>query len=649
MATPERFLPKKKLSSFLSAISSLRKAHEKNNEVIRTEVDSNWYILYCKDSEHYYAVQKDGASTITSGKSCIRPAYRVNPDTRRFDYQELADEPGTRHYKFAVKEYTSAASLEEAIIEVNTFELLQFVEPIVTKDGKPTVVSVYFAGKPLTDLSGNTTSLLSSASFIDRLSLITKIMQQYLTLHTSDEQPRLHIDVKGQNIIINVGNDTEPQGRLIDFGSVLRMENQPKPVDTKISGMTNYAIAPEAIAKIDEGISYISAGDISGSATTKSDIYNLVAVFASILGESAPYANRHCTINDIPGSFNIAAIRQSIANGFKLDGLFSFSKKLDFHLPDETTIYFFRKIAELAPVKDKVLEAADGRSGYFQYANYLLYVENGNVYGYHQKIRNLAGKAAAIEANEDLKIDRLSGLDELSGYRRKNTGLALQYILEQEIRSFLETMEMEDPEKRPDTKETFCFFDTIRRIAYLAEQGNDPENPDKTLNAEQVTKAIKLLLSKIKLINFGLGEQPIIPYSTPITDDTKFFTILDYNFFNLIYDDNFSTHYQLLDDYVNALITYLDTDVGSDDEILSQPEWPSALTFSLPDEVRALNFFSTVSAEKIDGVRQTFADWRSAKSPAEYQQALQALSLFNSAKQAISRAPAVAASSSSQP
>ena len=69
MATAEALLPEKKLKSFLSAISSLKKARQRNNTVIRKNVDSNWYILYCKDSNHYYAVQRDSASTITSGRS----------------------------------------------------------------------------------------------------------------------------------------------------------------------------------------------------------------------------------------------------------------------------------------------------------------------------------------------------------------------------------------------------------------------------------------------------------------------------------------------------------------------------------------------------------------------------------------------------
>lgn len=642
MATPESELPKKNLKLFLNAISDLEYAHNKNNNILRKNINRNWYILYCKASDHYYAVQKDSASTITSGNSCIRPAYRVNPKTKQFDYEVLGDEPNTRHYKFAVKEYTKPSSSEEAHTEFSVFNSLQFAENIIIQDGKPTLISIYFAGEPLTDIRGNTTPLLNHASFIDRLTLIDQIMEQYLLLHNADGAPRLHIDVKGQNIIVNVGEGIQPQARLIDFGSVLSMTEKSIPVATTISGMTSYAIAPDAISDVDPTISYRLADVASGKVTTKSDIYNLVAVFASILGERQPYANRHCNISDLLGSFNIAAIRQSIANGFKTDGLFSFNKKLDFHLPNEEATYFFRKKTRPAPIKSTVIADANGLSGYFQYENHLLYVENDQVYGYHIKIRGLNKKIAGFQESEVLKVHDLCDLDTLSGYHRKNTGMLLQNILEQEIRVFLEAMGSVDPAKRPDTQETYCFFNTILRIANLAEYGKDPKHSDENFSADQVTKAIKLLLCQIQLINLGLGEHEIIPSSTPINAKTKFNKIVDYDFFNLIYDDQFTMHYELLNNYITKINDRLN------DDKLPQPEWPSELTIALSYEVRALSFFRGESDEVKANVKETFDSWKSNKSSKKYLSALHEFSIFNSLKAAQSPGPAIAASSSSQ-
>lgn len=516
---PQPELPKGYERMFRNAADALQKKHKADNSVVTHMIDGEpWMMVFCPDSSHYYAVQTDKVSTIESGKSCIRPGYRINPQSGEFECQTLEGDE-QEFFTFAVKQYASIDSKDEAAIEVETFQQHQFGESLLTSDdGYPIVISIYFPGEPLTNLEGKTTNLIANLSFAERIDLINQLSTQYYQLHHHHSGGKIHIDVKGPNIIINAGPGVKPRARFIDFGSVRKIGDVSESIDTSISGMTPYAIPPEALQKaVEAQKGSLAMHAVGGSVSTKSDVYGLTAIFGSILGAKEPYKERHCAFSRIPGFIDVAALRDTMDKGFSIQNIFGIPPSLSFYFPAQLTCGFYR-VNTLAPIKEVVLRNIQQDRCYIQYNNKLLYKDGGSLYGYDRQLRNTAQKTRDIKETETLSDFDLSRLDTIADYKRQTQGINVQSLLEPKIREFLQAMSNDDPAERPSSAMVREFFSTIHHMCQISESGFFH---GQALQPHEKHHALSLALLKLDLILLGAYEcgdlVPLKPSENPET------------------------------------------------------------------------------------------------------------------------------------
>ena len=474
------------------------------------KIDENWQ-MYLTDSNHYYAVQTDAARTITANTACIRKAYRIDPNTGNSLSQTLRDVGHEEHFLFAVKRFDSPRRLEEAKIEAETLQQHQFAEPLLIDDsGCPIVISVYYPGLPLTQLeTAQTQDIVKTLSFFQRIDLCYQLSKQYYHLHHHPDGAKLHIDVKGQNTIIYQGpSDERWRARLIDFGSVKRVEDATNPIPTTISGMTEYALAPEVISKpVEKNQPTWKMNLDSGSVSEKSDIYAFSAIVMSLLGASDPYQYRHvqqnATLNTC-GLYDIQTLKTAVTNDFSTTDIFNIHerKKLNYHFSGESCCKFFKQEG-LALTPKKVLETyATHQPCYIAYDNHLLYLEGNQVSGYARPLRL---KTLDIDNDKILTTDELARLDILSGYTRRHSGEPLQIRLQTAISSFLSSMTEPDPIQRPSSEEVYTFFKTVYAMCHLSEYHFDIFDEQQTIkNPQMLERQLQIMQVQLEFITLGI-------------------------------------------------------------------------------------------------------------------------------------------------
>jgi hypothetical protein len=502
------------------------------------KLNSHWEIY--RTPEHFYAVQTDAANTITANTANIRKAYRIDPATGNYLSHTLNDEGTEEHFTFAVKRFDSPQRHHEATIEAETLQQHQFAEPLIQlEDGCPVVISIYYPGIPLTRLeTAETQAHVRQLSFYQQTDLCYQLAKQYYQLHADSRGAKLHIDVKGQNTIIYRGpSDTRWRARLIDFGSVKRVENAQEPIEATINGMTEYAIAPEVISKTNTA--YWKMDINSGTVSEKTDIYAFSAILMSLFGATSPYQSRHVSQNAFPGFYDMAALKRSVSMPFQKTGIFTAqgNYRLAYHFSGQSNCRF-KRIKGLALEPQVVLTAYQSlQPCYLAYDNYLLYIDGGQVSGYGKPLRHMDKMVAGIDNDQILIADHLALLDTLSGRSRSHTGEQLQNILQTAINEFLDLMGHPDPNERPSSLETYTFFKTVFAMAHLSQCGTDffDEHP-RPQTPQMIERQLRIMQFQLDLMIKGLKV------NMRTTQE-------------IIQEHNFSESFEALKQYCNELET----------------------------------------------------------------------------------------------
>jgi hypothetical protein len=590
-------LPTNMSRTFRKAANSLSDTLKKDPTVVEHAINQNWKMLYCTNSQHYYAVRIDGASTIQSGRSCIRKAYRIDHQTGQCTSESAFEtDSGEEFFEFAVKEYSTPTAKVEAEMEVETLQQHQFSEDIVMNNGTPTVISIYYPGVPLTDLGGKTTHHISTLSFAQRADLIHQVAKQFFQFHHHPEGSKVIIDVKGANIIVHVGEGIEPKLYVIDFGSATNTKGASDKVKTGLSGMTDYAIAPEALElalKSRKGKIPITMN--SGTVSSKSDVYALTAIIASLLGSSDPYENRHCHAVS-QGYFDVGAISATFQHGFNLKGIFDRGTKLTFKLPnpDQNVGYF--PVNKPVQTKDKILEEF-GRTSrcYIRYKNHLIYKDGSTLKGHDRRIARLTQKLKEIPEAKQLSEDNLARLDSISGFERTEQGQGLQTFLEPKIRYFLKIMLESDPDNRPSSSNVYEFFKTVHQLCQVSEKQQCSSISSLPLEQHEQLRIVQLGLIKLELIHIGAWDEYIVPKLISSVSEQKSSVSAQKSrddsssiFLNLYKDKDYQIKYNLLSKYLDEFEKY------SKEEIDKPPDWPKSFNFGTytSDRLETFGVFS---------------------------------------------------------
>lgn len=498
------------------------------SEDITYKIDENWQIYFCKDSNHYYGVQTDAASTITANTACIRKAYRIDPNTGNFLSEKLTDEGNEEHFIFVVKRFDSPDRIAEAQVEQETLQQHQFAEPLifVGDEQNPVVISIYYPGLPLTKSdTTHTQDFIKTLTFVERVDLCYQLAKQYYNLHHHKDGAKLHIDVKGQNTMVYQLSDGRWRSRLIDFGSVKRVENAQAFVPSSIAGMTSYAIAPEVISKVKSAMCIMDkeTGEISG----KTDVYAFSAIVMSLLGATNPYNDRHIPQNAPPGFIDIVALKKIVSAKFKSDDLFQ-QATLNYHFSGQIQCYF-KRIVGPAPNPQQVLETQKThKTCYLAYDNYLLYKDGERIFGYTRPLRNIDKAVGHLKNDSEISVDEMVQLDHLSGYRREKNGHALQTFLETCISNFITLMHDDNPVQRPCSQEVYWFFKTVFAMCYLSEYEFDFFDGSKTQKStNEIECHLKLMLLQLELIRDGMFEQNLLEDDNTLVHDPNFYALFD--------------------------------------------------------------------------------------------------------------------------
>jgi len=290
--------------------------------------DNSWTLIFCPQSKNYYAINMARAECITSGVSYIRPAYRINPNTGNPEKVALNREgkpflPGAdpKFRKFAVKIFNGDKNrnIELAKNEGEALAAHQFFDWTLSEQGQPVIIMDFYPGDTISDISGMPNHpVLDRLSLKSRLNLIFQICNQFYEMHSqkNNKKSSIHADVKGSNILVHIVDNETVNARVIDFGSTKELvDSQAK---TGLFGLTTSAIPLEAISTA--GKRYISGDGPTGFLTSKSDVYSLGPVFASLLGATDPYVHRRGELRNSEGFFDMTYLDGQIQSGFNFDG-----------------------------------------------------------------------------------------------------------------------------------------------------------------------------------------------------------------------------------------------------------------------------------------------------------------------------------------
>ncbi len=612
----------KNLTQLTKAAAQLQQERKRDPHVMSYIVSKTCTLLFCSSSEHFYAVATNSANTIQSGKSCIRKAYRFDPQSGTPLSQTLKHGLAKQTFsEFAVKEYTGRDDTAEATIEVETFQQHQFAEELlVDANGHPIVISIFFPGVPVTSLDGKTAPSLSKHGFLQQLDLCYQLAEQYFKLHHHPSAPKIHVDVKGQNTIVYPIHDdtgTSYHLKLIDFGSVRKLSHPDEQVTTSLLGVTDYAVAPEVIATAQTANrGSVSISEITGTLSTKSDVFSMAAIMASLFRVDTPYSRRLPARNtfNITRCEDLPQLALALEQPFDFSGLFDSSTGITYRFPDRNGVRFIR-CAGSAPDKANVLAQEEkNKPCYVCYDNYLLYVEGSTVFGYDKRLNRPQVITQDYTDNKLLSADALTRLDGIIGYQRRGSGERLQDALQSRIKDFLTQMAAFEPSQRPTSSEVFAFFKTAYQLAVLAETSTDcfSHNPTARLNPQTVLRTLRCGLIKLDLIYLGASDGLTI--TLPGNDRRVYFPLLS----TFVDTPAYDRHYGELAQFTQSFFTQAQPNPEEKQASPVMPTLPTWLEDISESEYSAIiSARPVIASSAMSSLRQMIKSWKETAKTAD--------------------------------
>lgn len=505
-----------KTRNFKSAIENLSTFVSKNPQYSHSlrlgEGDSSWSVFYCPQTKHYYAMNMASGECIQSSISSIYPAYRI--DTKTGDVVISAAENKPR--LFAVKVFTGnkMQNKEMAKNEAEALRENQFAELTCSAKDQPMIIMDYHPGEPLCANNGEPNhALLKPLSLAQRLTLIFQIADQYNDIQ---KKFRLHVDVKGSNIVVHVAENGSVSARVIDFGSSRKLCAEQISVPTGLMGLTPYAIPPEAVEANNNAYLPMDDNIISGFLNTKSDIYGLGAVFAAILGATNPYRYRQARIIAPNNFFAMQVLQKQINTGFDFTGLLNSSiKKISFGIRVGSRTCGFRNFSTIEAPNDKtILQLKLPELCYILYQDQLLYVDKTKVWGrkntkpipFKKSVENIL----AIENTNELAEQHLrlcTSIANFHSYEEK----PLDDLIKPLIEIFLEQMVARDHAQRPSMEAVLRFFTITHRLDLIIKNTASRDTLEQQINIALLQ--LNLIICKawniesVSLFNFNSLEE----------------------------------------------------------------------------------------------------------------------------------------------
>lgn len=523
------------MKNFKSAIKKLKQKRETNREIYTLEVDLNWTLIFCPQTKYYYAMDMTGASCIQSQISCIRPAYRINPETGDPDSTVL--DRNNKPRKFAIKIFSGNKKSNIPMAQ-NELEALNENQPSdwsFTNEKQPIIVMDYHAGGMICDTDGTPNkALLNPLSLKDRLTLIFQIANQFFEIHTEKlhKKSRIHIDVKGSNILIDVPEVGPINARVIDFGSSKLLDESGN-VSTGLLGVTPMTIPPEAISQNQN--KFITLEDKTGSLNSKSDIYSLGAVFAAILGADDPYASRRGQFSVDTTFYDMSILNAQTSSGFDFTGLLPDSiAKLPFEMTICSQPCAFRNISHLEAPNTKTILADEKLPtlGYLLYKDQFLYIDKVK-----QKIsgRDITSKPRTFKQ----KVTSISDLKDTDVLSQTHLARCIEInnshprdktpvddMLRPLIEHFIKQMVDAKSTNRPSTEEVLRFFKVANKLASMA------ATKDATRTNAEIELSIQIALLQLNIITYkgwNIKLPLVLPNNTISTEESGSFSQFDFD------------------------------------------------------------------------------------------------------------------------
>ncbi len=564
----------------------------KQNPALRTLRPSHghWTLIACPTyneqktevATQYYVTNNAASKTTPSGQSCIRQAYRIDPNTGEIE-TKITDS-GEEKQLFVVKEFTGDKDIAKKMAEQEAHALhkLRFgfqgvVIPTEESptDEKPLVISDHYPGQAACSTYENSKDTFifdqrTNLTFLQRLDIITQLLMQFHRMHNPLRgNPMAHVDVKGENTLISLSNKpvkhfarneaketrvAKIDAVLIDLGSALELKDNEGKNDesqasaqTSLSGLSAPAIPPEAIKGVNFDKTEITLGEISGTLSTASDIYALAPLFAAILGGKAPYRRRQGDIKCIGGNeeksikIDIVALDKQIDKGFVLDDIeIALGSSNQFYLTHDIPCAITDKRIVNAPKDQAILaDLSIPLKGFVCYKSNLLYVDK------------LTGKVEGrqLDSRDQVsKWDNITAMQKPEEYLQKETGISHQKnipitaLLHNPIINFLNKMAHKEENQRPSTEQVLRFFTAIRNILAIASHKETLMDINDEENLSSLERKVQIELIKIYLIMHNDWDNAI--EVTGITDDKPAPTTFEsFDFDSMMEEknENFST------------------------------------------------------------------------------------------------------------
>ena len=453
--------------------------------------DGGWTVFYCHQTKHYYAMNMASGECIQSSISSIYKAYRI--DSKTGDAVISASE--NKPHLFAVKVFTGNKLQNEEMAKNETEALSenQFAELAYSAKGQPMIVMDYHPGEPLCSANGEPNhALLKSLTLAQRVSLIFQIAVQYNNIQ---KKSRLHVDVKGSNIVIDVARASAV---VIDFGSSKKLTNDQISVPTGLMGLTPYAIPPEAVSKNKKAFIPTDDNIITGFLNSKSDIYGLGAVCYVILGATSPYHLRQAGIIAPNNFFAMQVLEKQIHAGFDATGILNSNiKKFDFGIRIGSQACGFRNFSTIEAPNDKtILQLKLPEFCYILYQDQLLYVDKAKVIG-RKNTKPLPFQKSVepillIENTNELTEHHLHLCTSIANFHCFNEK-PLDSLVDPLIELFLEQMVTKDHRQRPSMEEVLHFFRIANTLDAIVGTNN-------ISSRDMIERQVNIVLLQLNLI-----------------------------------------------------------------------------------------------------------------------------------------------------
>jgi serine/threonine protein kinase len=525
------------MKNFKNAINKLIRMRAADCAIHSLEVDRNWTLIFCPKTKHYFAMNRANASCIQSTLSCIRPAYRIDPNTGK-PHSTTMDKSGEPR-KFAMKIFSGNknANIAMAKNEIEALDENQSTDWSFTNEGQPIIVMDYHAGETICNTNGEPNySLLSRLSLKDRLALIFQIANQFYEIHAQKilKKPRVHVDVKGSNILIDVPKGGPVNARVIDFGSSKVLDESGN-VDTGLNGVTPMTIPLEAVSISNTKMNrFATLEDTTGFLNRESDIYELGAVFMAMLGAADPYANRRGQIS-YDNFYDLELLNTQVRQGFNFTDLLQDSiTKLPFEMHTSSQLCAFRNHLQIEAPNNQTILADETLPalGYILYKDQLLYVdkEKQKVFGRDITSKLIAFKQKAAQIKDLQNTEALTPTDlarciEINSFHSHDKK-PIDDILRPLIRHFLNQMVELDHTKRPSTEEVLRFFTIANKLASMATV------KDTTRTNAEIELRIQIALLQLHIITYKGWhiELPLLlPDNTRSNEETGSFSQFDFD------------------------------------------------------------------------------------------------------------------------